>query len=674
MGRTVALVAAALFAAAVPGAEPVRDPDMTPAPRPPSRVVAVEPFVMYTEVYGDGTQLATRRLDRLLGNGISLHPALSSGERALVAGTDLPFIYFSVPEEAGVAPCYPETTDPDTERTIAQLGRPPQSVIRLGMPEFDQSGGCWSRGRPSVDGLGDAEAYATWTDYYLDTKGLAPYLRADAQTRGYLWASLCSYAFCPQYAYDLGSDVVLLERNNDEISGLTPGLAMVRGAARQNGDKPWGIDFSTWRYWNRGPTAFDTSGRLVTGWSPSTFERHLYASFMAGADIVHNEAADYETGAVAQQALNPLGVVVSEFADFALRRHPDRGEPEVSVAVLQDHMSGFEPRYGAFDRARQKWYRQNPYTPGDRMLEAVLDVAYPGYDEWGTVVPEAPWRILGDDGILDVEASQNAFRAALARGADPRLWEPIGSTRWGESLDVITNRARLDTLSRYPVVVLATSAPVSPELAADLSAYAEAGGTVVTSMSQWSESWSDRTGVRPTAERGTADGAVWLVDGAVVAEQEFEYDGIDGGGADIVATTRDGDPLAVRAAQGAGAFYVVAAPHLAGRDGNLLATSVRLLDGLQEQRASVRIAGPPLQYLVTTNDEQITVTLINTDRTGRAWTGEVRFPGVGDAPATVQEWTTDTTVDATRAADGALTIVPTVPPYGVRVFSVTRSG
>ena len=113
-----------------------------------------------------------------------------------------------------------------------------------------------------------------------------------------------------------------------------------------------------WRYWNGGPTTFDDNGQLVTGWSPSMFERSMYAAYMAGADVILNEAANYGSG-TADSGRNPLGVVVGDFADFSLRRHPDRGVPEVPMAILQDHFSGYEPPFGEFDQAPLKWYRQN---------------------------------------------------------------------------------------------------------------------------------------------------------------------------------------------------------------------------------------------------------------------------------------------------------------------------
>src|SRR5205814_7701032 len=138
----------------------------------------------------------------------------------------------------------------------------------------------------------------------------------------------------------------------------------IRGAARQHGGRKWGIDLSTWRYWTNGPTEYDAAGHLVSGWSASTVKRHLYASYLAGADLIQNEAATYETPA----GLNPLGQTVRDFADFALNRHRDRGTPYVPMAIMQSHTSGCEPKFGEYARRAQKWYLQAPYTDADRML------------------------------------------------------------------------------------------------------------------------------------------------------------------------------------------------------------------------------------------------------------------------------------------------------------------
>ncbi|MEJ3652818.1 hypothetical protein WEH80_07515 [Actinomycetes bacterium KLBMP 9759] len=650
---------------------PVTDPNAPSVePIPPTTSGPVSSMALLTEVYGDGAATATARLNGGLANGVSIHPPLSRAERPLVAGNDVPFVYFSVPSEAGVGRCYPETTDEDTARTLADLGRTSGWAWRLGSPEFDQGGGCWAEGRPSPDGLADADVLAQWLRYYRETRGLDPAIGQPAAERGYQWMSLCAYAFCPQYAFELGSDAVLLERNNDEISAMSPGLSFVRGAARQAGDKVWGVDMSTYRYWTGGPTVFDENGTLLTGWSPSTFERHMYAAYMAGADIILNEAADYTTGGP-PGGLNPLGATVRAFADFSLNRHADRGAPHVPMAVVQDHASGYEPRFGEFEQAGRKWYRHNPYTAGDRTLDGMLALAFPGHETWGTIPPGAPWEVV-TGGTPAVGPSQAAQRQLLASGADPRQWEPMGSTRWGESLDVLTDRASLDTLLRYPVVVLATSTTGTPEFTARLQEYARRGGTLVVSAALLPADAQPWTGVAVMAQRGESAGGIWAADGgAVTGERPFGHTALQPAGAQVVATTSAGAPLITRNAVGSGAVYVTAVDHMVDAGGRIDAVDRRLLDELQQGTAKVAVAGPPLQYLVTSTARQTVITLINTDVTGQEWNGTLRFR---DAQAgTLREWTSDTAVGSTGSGDVVEATV-SVPPYGVRVVAVDNAG
>jgi hypothetical protein len=389
---------------------------------------------------------------------------------------------------------------------------------------------------------------------------------------------------------------------------------------------------------------------------------------MAGADIILNEAANYGSGA-ADSGRNPLGAVVSGFADFSMVRHPDRGVSEVPIAILQDHFSGYEPQFGEYDQVPRKWYRQNAFTAGDRMTNGLLDLAYPGHETWGTI-SGAPWRVVDSSGALDAHATQAAYRRALAApDADPRRWEPMGSTRWGESLDVITDHARLDTLLRYRVVVLAASGPIDAALIADLGEYARRGGTVVVNTTQLAAGPDSLTGAEISAERRSATSATWS-DGTVIAESPFNYVPVQrGADTEDVATTTGGDPLIVRRALGAGAVYLTTADHLLDAEGRaVLASGQRLLDGLHAAVATATVDGPPLQYLVNTVGTTTVVTLINTDVGGSTWRGRVRFPTTAQA-ATVADWTSDTQVQSS-VADGHVVVDVTVPPFGVRVYAM----
>jgi hypothetical protein len=630
-------------------------------------------FSMLTELYPDGAAAGADRLRAGLASGMDFHTVLSDAERQLVTSTKLPFAYFSIPSEANVASCYEASTDPSTGATLsgirAQTGT---SVWRHAMPEFDQGGGCWANGRPSPAGLSDPAAYASWMNYYRTTKGLDPYLRQSEQQRGYKWMSTCVYAFCPQYAYDLGSDTVLLERNEDEVSGITPGLAMLRGAAAQHGGKQWGLDFSTWRYWNDGPTVYDASGKLVTGWSTSTVKRELYAAYMAGASLVHNEAADYTTGG-ANGGLNPLGQTVQEFGNFALTRHPDRGSPYVPMALLQSHDSGFEPKFGEWTQEPSKWYGQNPYTAGDTMFASVLGAVYPSYNVWGSIPPGVPWKVTNPDGSINVGASQASYRAALASGADPRRFEPMGSTRYGESLDVITDQASLAAMQRYKVIMLVTGQPVSPSMLATLTQYVQRGGVLVVNAKQLPAGAESLTGLQLTADRGSATAANWRPDGSTAPERSFGYTVAKPTSASVLAAAPNGAPLITRNAYGTGTVYTSTPDYLLDANSSaLLGVGQKLLDLLAGSVAKVSVQGPALQYLVNTSGSRTIVTLINTDLSGAAWTGTLSFP----APApgyTMTEWTSDHPV-ASSVANGKLAVAASVPGYNVRVFALNAPG
>src|SRR5690242_7575632 len=110
--------------------------------------LAAGSFALLTEVYGQGGPLLDQRLRETLANGAAVHPVLDGEERASVEVNGRPFTYFAIPAEAEVSACYPDSTDVDAATTLRAVGVTAQSSAwRLGMPEFDQSGGCWAQNR-----------------------------------------------------------------------------------------------------------------------------------------------------------------------------------------------------------------------------------------------------------------------------------------------------------------------------------------------------------------------------------------------------------------------------------------------------------------------------------------------------------------------------------------------
>jgi hypothetical protein len=665
MRRLLATLLAGAFVAGLTSLVPAR-PEMADADlQGPGR-----PFAVISELYGNAGAVARQRLADGLATGFDFHPPLSRNERLFLRSARPPFVYFSIPAGAHVARCYPSSIDANTGTLLTRYTRLlGPNVWRLGMPEFDQGGGCWATGRPRFRGLTDWRAYRAWTNFYLNKKGLGRFLGRTAAQRGYRWMSVCVNAFCPQYAYDMGSDAVLLERNIDEVSGMTPGIAMIRGASAQHGGRVWGIDLSTWRFWNRGPTVYSRAGRLVTGWSASTFARHMYIAYMAGADLIHNEAAGYTSG-VRGRRLNPLGRAVQRFTRFATVRHPDRGTPYVPMAFMQDHYSGFEPRFGEFTQRAFKWYWSKPYSAGDSMLSNLLALAYPNHKSWGTIVPGAPWRVLHPNGRVNISASQIAYRKRLARGADPRPWEPMGSSRWGETFDVITDRSSVATMQRYRAIVLSTDA-IGPNLLRNLTQYVRGGGIAVVNARQLPNDADALTGVHLTGGRGSASSAVWIPDGSTIDEDPFRYAEATPTSASVLARTPSGDPLVTGNAHGAGTVYVTTPDFLEDAAGKrILRVGHRLIDRIQTSLALVDVRGPQIEYLVNEDGGRTIVTLVNIDRTGAAWTGSLSFPMPAGA-YTAREWIRNVPVTTSVSGDQVV-IRASVPRYGVRMYVLTE--
>src|SRR5262249_4969068 len=333
------------------------------------------------------------------------------------------------------------------------------------MIEWDQGGGAWvPNGRPRYLGLTRTQAYSTFTSYYLNNSPpLGTYLAQPTAERGCRLASVSDYAPNTFYAYQMGVDVGLLERVIDELGDTSTGLAFMRGAGRLYG-RPWGIDISLWRTSADSATQFDSSGRLIGGWSPSYIRRHLYVAYMGGAHIIQMEPAVYYYSGTSQ--VNPFGQMMKDFANFSLTRHSDVGAPVAPMALMLDFYSGFDTKHGPYNQADAVWYQDIPYSSGDHMINNFFKVAYPNHWLHGTT-PNAPFS----DSV--------GYKSFLASGGDPRPYEPMPTTRWGDTMDVTLNTASLSTLNRYKVIVLMGGVVIDDQLRPILQSWVQSGGTLV---------------------------------------------------------------------------------------------------------------------------------------------------------------------------------------------------
>ncbi|MCJ7822852.1 MAG: hypothetical protein MUQ26_07245, partial [Armatimonadetes bacterium] len=408
------------------------------------------------------------------------------------------------------------------------------------MPEFDSSLSWPSRKLRPTDPT-RAGFYRQWSDGYLSLQPLAQYLQMTPKQRGFNLASTTGFSCHTHYAYELGSQLNMLERDNDDIGDLTTGIAFARGAGRQF-SRPWGIDISVWRCATDSIPEFDENGRLTGGWSPEYVKRHLYLSYMAGANMIRMEPTGYHDR---EGERNPIGQLVVDFGRFA-REHPNRGRPQVSTAVMLDFYHGFEPKYGEYTQGDSVWYNQIPYSAGDHMTNNFLRLAFP--DHWlsGTT-PGAFWA-------PNQRARENPkeMRDRMKQGMDPRPYEPMGTSRWGDHIDVLLSNASLTALRKYRTIILVGDVKVEGTLQSALSQWVKEGGTLVANVAHFPAPDEALTGVKLTGQSREASQSRWLQDKSICSEPQFQYAVVQPAGAEVLADDGNGAPLITRHRVGKG--------------------------------------------------------------------------------------------------------------------------
>ncbi len=533
------------------------------------------------------------------------------------------------------------------------LAQPAKNHVWNLMIEWDQSGGRWvPNGRPQYAALTRAQAHARFADYYLNqSPPLGAYLRQPSNARPCRLAAVTDHSPNAFDAYEFGVDVGLLERGIDELGDVATGIAFMRGAGRQY-DRPWGIDLSTWRTAADSATRFDAGGRHTGGWSPSYLRRHMYAAYMAGAHILQIEPTLYYGSG--GSTLNPFGLTVKRFADFSLRRHPDVGTPAVPVALMLDAHSGFDTKHGPHNQRNAVWYQDIAYSSGDFMIDNFLKLAYPDHSRHGTT-PGAPF------------STPVAYQQFLASGGDPRPYEPMPFTRWGDTFDVMLDTAPSSSLRRYKVIVLMGDVVIDARLRQVLQQWVGAGGTLLVNVSQTTSADEALLGVRLGGAYLSATTSRWLSDNAAYTEQPFRYRPVAPVAARVLATSGDGAPLITSNAVGAGRVILTSPDYLqtTARD-RLLEVGVRLFDDLNRQHAPALVSGPGAQYMFSTAPGRLITTIIN--NSGVTWNGAItaNIPG---AVSAVREYTADTATACTRAGS-IVTVKESVPAYDLRIFAI----
>jgi len=590
-----------------------------------------------------------------MANMVSLWPPVDTGMSNVITSLGVGFNFYmmgsaSVPSAGTLYSAADISTQSQAASNICAAIGYDKSLWSL-MLEWDQSGGNWvPGGRPSYVGLTRTQAYSTFTGHYVNNEApLGTYLAQTDAQRGCRLGAITDYSPNAFYAFQIGVDVALLERVIDELGDTSTGLAYMRGAGRVY-NRPWGIDVSTWRTANNSATSFNSSGVLIGGWSPSYIRRNMYVSYMGGAHIIQIEPTAYYYSGTNQ--LNPFGQMMKDFGTFSLARHPDVGVPVVPMALMFDFYSGFDTKHGLYNQSNAVWYQDIPYSSGDYMINNFLKIAYPNHWLHGTT-PNAPF------------SDSAGFQAFLAAGGDPRPYEPMPTTRWGDTMDVTLNTASLSALNHYKVIVLVGGVVIDSNLRTTLQSWVQSGGTLVVNASQVTSADQSLLGVTLGGAMVSGGTSRWSADGTTYTELPYLYQPVTVGSASVLATTGSA-PLITSNTVGSGRVILTTPAYLQSSDNTqLLSIGVRLFDWLNTQVAPAQVSGPPVEYLFNSSANQLITTVIN--NSGSTWNGTITAP-IANVTA-VQEYISDTSL-AFTSNGSQVTVNAQVAPYDIGVYAI----
>lgn len=259
--------------------------------------------------------------------------------------------------------------------------------------------------------------------------------------------SVTGHSHYEAYAGEWGARCIGLELG-ENIAFTQSKLAFARGAARQ-WQLPWSVQVSPWfsgACTTSGPLRKEGGGArgLEAGHSLSFYERMWLHAWFAGAALVtpENSVAIFFEQAAPPWTLTAHGQKAAEVFQF-MRAH-DRGVPFTPVAILLDHLAGYN---GYMDKP---WGILEP-TAGDRQVRDLFDhQLFPGSDH-------------------------------IHRPPDPANPEAsyLRPTPYGEIFDVHLTRASAEMLASYPVILLAGDIEFDDALAAKLETVLERGSTVL---------------------------------------------------------------------------------------------------------------------------------------------------------------------------------------------------
>lgn len=515
---------------------------------------------------------------------------------------------------------------------------------------------------------------------YLKERGIKPEdLNISALTCG---VSTCHHFF------DWGASLVQQEANVG-FSNVQVSIAFLRGAAHQyNGS--WGLDFAPWKAPTIYPAIYDEEGRRLGGVSESLLLREWLAAFISGANYIGEQLSDvihWVKDKAGNKSLSPLGRAAKDFADFALKRYPNRGKTYVPAALMLEKYHGWDcPR----PFMQGTCMGRMPYEKKDEMIQSFFSYAFPDYEnrdryytqKWapkGSFKNQSPWM------SAEVKTNRDrmiAFREKLKEGLDTRPYEKgeLVDSTWGDSFDVVLENAPVEVLKQYPALILLGEVKLSNDLRKTIKQYVETGGKLMLGITQVEKGDEELIGVELTGEKLESSQSLCFTCGRRYNEDAYDYQLVKPVNATILARTEydrktgaDGDPLITKNSVGKGEVFFCSVPFGIGKNqkthAGLLEIMKDTLDHFLSPLMLVEIEGEEIEYIVNLTDYGKMVTLINNSE--KEWNGKIRVKDVNRWD-TVRDLWNDKFILEYAFENKAITIRLNIAPWEFGILGIGK--
>lgn len=566
-------------------------------------------------------------------------------------------------------------TTPDIDAFVGMLHKVNRAAPRVQFFMEDDSAGVgfsaeYLRNPPSTH----AEA-KSMLDAYLETAMQEARRFSDVVP----WA-MAGFAGTAHHYARHDAKCIIVERANDDVEDLQTAVAFARGAARQFGCE-WGIDLSLW---------WGVIYGCVQDLPASFYTRHLWLSYISGAQVFRIEGGDL---LVRPDGPTAVAKAIDAFAVVAKDIHPGRADVPVAVMLPQDH-GWMTPAY--WRTTNEVWnYARLPYRQGERSLDGLFGNAFPGsiyaqdpfpkgnYEEddppaspfaLSCITSEfapTPEKIWAAEPPIPFGAYANRNEARhdfQQNGIDPSPYRPMGDSRWGDIIDVLTDDADYDAIAAYKAMLLLGPVKIDESLRLRLTHYVEQGGVLVWAAGVASPDENDLTGVDIQPELRVGREWQWEKEG--FKQEAFRYcpaiwDKNTSPTVNVLAATRSGKPLIISHQIGKGKVYTCLVPWFEAGNKPLADIALRLLDHVIKPLQPVIIDGPPLAWASSRSDETLYVVLANHDEV--SWKGRITIPGSMGEKVSCRDLINNEVVMHCRDAQGTH-VESTIEPYGICVL------